>query len=90
MKEANALTRLAFVGMNYKHVTVHLIGEDGNAFSIIGRTIKALRKAGATAAERHAFITEVTSGDYNHVLQTVMQVVTVSGHCHCHSNGEDE
>ena len=79
MKKADPLTRLAFTGMDYKHVTVHLEGEDGNAYSIIARVSKAIRRAGATSAEVSAFIDEATSGDYDHVLRTAMQVVNVSG-----------
>ncbi len=90
MKKADPLSRLAFAGLDYKHVTVHLLGEDGNAMSIISRVTKALRRAGATNVELSAFQAEAMSGDYDHVLQTVMQVVAVSGNCRCHSNGEDE
>lgn len=57
---------------------VQLSGEDGNVFSIIGRTLRALRAAGATDAEREAFISEMQSGDYDHALQTVMRWVETS------------
>ena len=57
-------------------VTVKLIGEDGNAFAIISRVSKALRKAGyKNVAEE--FMAEAMKGDYNHVLQTVMKYVEV-------------
>lgn len=54
---------------------VKLIGEDGNAFLIIGRTIRALRAAGATEADIQEFTTEATSGDYDNVLATVIRWV---------------
>ena len=31
---------------NFKKVSVQLVGEDGNAFSIMGRTTRALKKGG--------------------------------------------
>lgn len=63
--------------MPVKHpdVTVQLTGEDGNAFFIIGRTIKALRSAGVANAEVDEFKADAMSGDYDHVLQTVMSWV---------------
>lgn len=51
-------------------VEVKLIGEDGNAFSIIGRCAKAMRRAGVSSETISAFQAEATSGDYDHVLQT--------------------
>jgi hypothetical protein len=55
-------------------VKVKLFGEDGNAFAIIGRVKKALRKAGLNQ-EAEEFVKEATSGDYNHLLCTVMKYV---------------
>jgi len=51
-------------------VEVELIGEDGNAFSILGRCRKALRRAGQME-HWEAFQTEATSGNYDHLLCTV-------------------
>lgn len=60
-----------------KHPKAHvqLTGEDGNAFFIIGRTASALRRAGVSSEEIEAFQAEAMSGDYDHVLQTVMSWV---------------
>ncbi len=49
---------------------LELVGQDGNAFAIIGKAIKVARKAGWTAEKIKKFQAEVTSGDYDHVLQT--------------------
>lgn len=57
------------------HVRVLLSGEDGNAFAILGRTMKAMRRAGVTQDEINEFKGEATSGDYDHLLQTVMRWV---------------
>ena len=58
-------------------VTVNLVGEDGNAFAILGRVEQALRRAGVDKDERKAFQDEATESDYNHLLQTVMAWVLV-------------
>ena len=63
--------------VKFPNVEVQLIGEDGNAFSIISRVSRALRKGGATDAERKEFFDEAVSGDYDHVLQTCMEWVEV-------------
>ena len=57
--------------------TVQLTGEDGNAFAILGRVQKALRRAGASEEYCKQFMVEATSGDYDHLLATVMQYVEV-------------
>lgn len=45
---------------------------DGNAFSFIGAGRKALMKAGREE-EVAAFTEEMTSGDYNHLIQTFLK-----------------
>ena len=51
---------------------VKLIGKDGNAFAIIGECRRAARKAGFTSEEISDIVSEMTSGDYNHLLVTAM------------------
>ena len=63
--------------VKYPQVKVELVGQDGNAFSIIGRVTGAMRRAGLTAEQRKEFTDEATSGDYDHLLQTVMEFVSV-------------
>lgn len=60
----------------YPEIVVTLAGEDGNAFSIIGKVSRALRKV-CTPEEVEAFQRESMTSDYNHVIQTAMQYVTV-------------
>jgi hypothetical protein len=50
---------------------VALVGEDGNAFSILGRWQIAASRAGWPQAEITAVVNEATSGDYDHLLQTI-------------------
>jgi hypothetical protein len=59
----------------YPDITVRLTGMDGNAYSILGRVLRALRQAGVPKEARDAFQQEATSGSYDHLLQTVMQTV---------------
>jgi len=63
--------------VRYPHIKVKLIGEDGNAFSIIAACIREMRKSGVTAPEIKLFTEETMSGDYNHLLQTCMKWVDV-------------
>ena len=65
-------------GMNikYPHIKVKLSGEDGNAFAILGRVSKALRRERVPLEERKKFQAEATATDYNNVLQTVMRWVS--------------
>ena len=64
--------------VKYPHVKVRLVGKDGNAFAVLGKVKQAMQKAGIPAAEITAFVEEASSGDYNHLLQTVMLTVEVS------------
>ena len=57
-------------------IVVELTGGDGNAFMIIGKVARALRRGGHPELIEE-FEKEATSGDYNHVLQTAMEYVEV-------------
>jgi hypothetical protein len=65
------------VGATQQSLQVRLSGEDGNAYSILGRTTAALRAAGVPQEEIDTFFAEATSGDYDHLLQTTMRWVDV-------------
>ena len=58
-------------------VSVPLIGSDGNAFLILGKVQRALKNAGATKEDLAKFHAEATSGNYDHLLQTVAEWVEV-------------
>ncbi|MEH45405.1 hypothetical protein ECA01_03220 [Campylobacter jejuni] len=64
--------------MKYSNVYVKLVGEDGNAFSILARVIKALKKAGASKEEISKFQKEAMSNDYNHLLNVVQYWVNAN------------
>ncbi len=62
----------------YPDVDVNLSDNDGNAFAIIGRVTKALRRAGVGKETRDEYTKEATSGDYDHLLQTSVKWVNVN------------
>jgi len=55
-------------------VPLQLVGEDGNAFAIIGRFQKAAKSAGWTQDEIAQVRTDMTSADYQHLLDVATQV----------------
>ena len=57
-------------------VHVKLIGEDGNAFALMGTVSKALKRGGHKDLV-DKFFDEATSGDYNHLIQTCKKYVHV-------------
>jgi hypothetical protein len=61
----------------FPHITVPLTGTDGNAFAVLGKVSRALRRAGIPQAERDAFMQQATAGDYNRLLQVVMHWVDI-------------
>lgn len=61
----------------YPSVTVQLTGEDGNAFAIMGRVGRELRRAGVPSKEVDKFRKEAMSGDYDNLLCTCMKWVQV-------------
>jgi len=65
------------IGRPITGVRVKLIGEDGNAFAILGKVSKALRDAGYDQAFIDEYIEQATSGDYDHLLMTTMPYVEV-------------
>lgn len=64
--------------IKYPGLQVELIGRDGNSFSILGSVTKVLRKAGVSKEERDEFLNEAMSGDYDHLLATVMNWVDIT------------
>ena len=52
--------------------TVEPVGQDGNAFAILGRCARAARNAGWSEDEIRAFTDDASSGDYDNLLGVVM------------------
>ena len=57
---------------------LELAGLDGNAFSILGRARIAARDDGWPKEDIEAVMNEATSGDYDHLLTTIMTYFEVS------------
>ena len=51
---------------------LRLTGEDGNVFFILGKAVRAGRKAGWDEERVERFKKSAMSGDYDHVLQLCM------------------
>ena len=49
-----------------------LKGPEGNAFVLLGRAQKAFRDHGSPKSLAEAFHEEATSGDYEHLLTTIL------------------
>ena len=57
----------------FPEITVPLVGEDGNAFAILGRCQKIARQGGVPKEECDEFIAEATAGHFDHLLRTVIE-----------------
>lgn len=75
MSKSKPNERESEMKVKYPEVTVTLVGEDGNAFAIMGRVSEALRRAGVSKVDRDKFMAEATAGDYDHLLRTCQQYV---------------
>ncbi len=53
-------------------VKLNLVGLDGNAYSLMGAFSKAARKQGWTKTEINNVLAECQSGDYDHLLRTLI------------------
>jgi len=57
--------------------TLVLSGVDGNAFMILGKAQRVAKNAGWASEKIDEVFAEATSGDYDHVLQTMMKYFEV-------------
>ena len=67
---------------NLPRPVVKLVGEDGNAYSILGRCQAAMRKVGWQREQISLFQKEAMSGDYDQLLRTVVK--------YCDEDSEDD
>lgn len=56
---------------------VKLVGEDGNAFAILGKVQREMRRASVEPDIISQYMEEAMSGDYDHLLRITMQYVEV-------------
>ncbi len=59
--------------MEDKKITLSLEGLDGNAFYLMGAFQKQARREGWSQEEINEVLTECKSGDYDHLLCTLME-----------------
>lgn len=64
--------------VKYPEIQVELIGHDGNAFAIMSRVKASLRRAGVPSYEIDEYLSESMSGDYDNLLRTASEWVTIS------------
>lgn len=63
--------------VKYPNVQVQLVGEDGNAFAIIGRVSRALKRAGHREAATEWCAAAMACGSYDALLRLAMETVDV-------------
>ena len=56
-----------------KRVNLKLVGLNGNAFAVLGAFQRAASRQGWTKEEIDTVIEEATSGEYDHLLATIMK-----------------
>lgn len=61
----------------YPDITVELVGQDGNAFAILGAVKRQLCRAEVPSEEIERYVDEATAGDYNELLRVTMDWVEV-------------
>ena len=61
----------------YPEVKVAMVGEDGNAFAVMGRVTQAMRRAGLDKMVSDEYMREAMSGNYDALLATTMRWVEV-------------
>lgn len=60
-----------------KKFNLKIVGEDGNAFVILGKFQRGAKKAGWKQDEIKQVTDEATSGDYDKLLRTMMKYTNV-------------
>lgn len=65
------------MAVKFPEVEVELLGQDGNAFFILGKVKSALTRAGVSKDDIDEYMNNATSGDYDHLLRVTMETVEV-------------
>ena len=64
--------------VKFPDIHINMSGEDGNAFFIIGRCRSAMKRAKCSPEDIASFTKEASNGNYDNLLQTVMNWFDVS------------
>lgn len=62
----------------YPDIEVELIGQDGNAYNLLGRVVKALKSNEVSQEEINQFLDEATESNYDNLLRVIMGWVEVT------------
>lgn len=52
-----------------------LVGIDGNAFSIMGYVLKAMKECGCNKVDQAIYVEKAKSGDYDNLLAVSMEMI---------------
>lgn len=66
------------MAVKYPNVTVQLVGEDGNAFSVLAAVRRALVNANVPKDEIKEYMSQAMDGDYDNLLRVTMETVNVT------------
>jgi len=66
------------MSVKYPNIKVKLVGNNGNAYAILGNVRKALKQNNVPQDEIDLFLKEAMSGDYDNLLTTAIKWVNVS------------
>ena len=64
-----------------------LVGVDGNAFSVMGYVLKAMRECKMSKEEQSDYQTKAMSGDYDNLLAVSVEMIDICNEI-CGSNEE--
>jgi ribosomal protein S18 acetylase RimI-like enzyme len=64
-------------GTEIQKPVVELVGQDGNAYLIMGKVQKALRRAGVPKKVIDEYLRDSKSGDYDHLLAVACEYAEV-------------
>ena len=63
------------LAVRHPEIKIDLVGQDGNAFAIMGRVTQAMQRGGCTKEEIKQYTDQATSGDYDNLLRVTMETV---------------
>ena len=61
--------------MKKKKKNYSLVGVDGNAFAVMGYVRNAMRESGMSKQQIDEYMSDATSGDYNHLLNVSAHMI---------------
>ena len=53
----------------------NLVGIDGNAFSVMGYVLKAMKECGCNKVDQAIYVENAKSSDYNHLLAVSIEMI---------------